>query len=135
MNITTGTVFPNTWRRIKLQHVSLAAGLALAASVAIAAWPNAEAPNGAPASAGRPASAASLPQPLTVFYIVGSQAEAATLEVALATSGQEVAQARQTRVIVADPADEASRLQLSVLFAEQAHGVLQNTQAIDLRQP
>jgi len=135
MNLSIGTTFPTTWKRTKLQYAGFAAAIALAASVAVAAWPGGGSPSATTGNPARPAAASSVPQPETVFYIVGSQAEADTLEAAIAASGQEAAGATsEMRVIVADPADEASRLQLSVLFAEQANGVLQNTQAIDLRQ-
>ncbi len=77
------------------------------------------------------AAGASVSQPETGVYIVRSQAGATALQAIIATAGQE-GPVTEMRVIVADPNDlEAKRL-LSVLFADYANGVLQNTQLVDL---
>jgi hypothetical protein len=66
------------------------------------------------------------------MYVVGSEAQAAALRAVVAEAGQEVAAGGMT-VLVADPADEAMRRQLRILFEDYASGVLQNVQVIDLR--
>jgi hypothetical protein len=130
MNFTTGRTFPSrsTWTR--LQYAALPAGLALALGAALAiGWPanistgGTTSPAVAPPAAFQPAAE----QVETTIYIVGSQAEAEALESAAINEGG----TGPTRVVVAaSPEDDA---RVSFMASEQAHGVLQGTNIIDLR--
>src|SRR3990172_6879182 len=76
MNLTIGTTFPNTWKRIRMQHVSLACGLALAvgAVIGLSAWQGGGSAGPRGGSGTEPITVASS-QPVVTFYIVGSAEE------------------------------------------------------------
>ena len=87
MNLTIGSTFPNTWKRIKTQHLVdlCGAALALSAVVGVGAWQVSESGGG---SAG--GSTLSLPQraaaPTQVYYIADSPQQAQAL-----TAGEQMA--------------------------------------------
>ena len=132
MNLTIDTTIPDTWKRIRVQYVSLACGLALAvgALAAFAGWPEGRGGDARVTAPTLSAASRVAPQPETVFYIVDSHEEAATLEAALTGTGLENhGSYTDRRVIVA-----SEQPSLDVLFAEQANGILQNVQVVDLRE-
>ena len=73
MNLTIGSTFPTTWKRIKTQHLVAICGAALAisAAVGVGAWQASELGGGSGQSIAR-----SVPQPFAapthVYYIVDS---------------------------------------------------------------
>src|SRR3990170_4943007 len=109
MNLTIGTAFPNTWKRIRMQYVSLACGLALAvgAVVGLSAWQGGSAGSSVSPTTD-PARVASS-QPAVTFYIVGSAEEARAFYVAQQARLQPAASQQPLAVpIVAGSFDESA---------------------------
>ena len=90
MNLTIGSTFPTTWKRIKTQHLVAICGAALAisAAVGVGAWQATESGGGSGQSVVR-----SVPQPFAapthVYYIVDSPTQA----LAITTGEQEAGMA------------------------------------------
>jgi hypothetical protein len=94
MNLRSINSVASTWKRIKIQYVTLAAGLALAMSVAAAAGAFDRGAAKTPAASvssqestlgtnrGTDSSTVSTPVPQTIVYIVDSQLEADAIETA-----------------------------------------------------
>jgi hypothetical protein len=81
MNITSGSALTNPWKGIKVQYVSLACGLALAGAIAVSLEGLPQTGSGSDPAA--PATSISAPaKPVARLYIVGSEEEAAVLELA-----------------------------------------------------
>jgi hypothetical protein len=82
MNLTIGSTFPTTWKRIKMQYVVAAAGAAIALSVAIGAGVS---PLGdSSSSPAAPASTSAVQRPVLpphTVYIVSSAEQAAQMAV------------------------------------------------------
>ena len=81
MSINLGNAADNTWKRIRLQHVTLAAGLALAVSsaVAIGGWQSDGSPASSTTKPSQPAGASWALRddtPQVVFYLVANQEQA-----------------------------------------------------------
>ena len=115
MNLTIASTIPNTWKRIRVQYVSLACGLALAvaALVGFAAWPESEGRDASPTvAASRPAAAA---QVEVTYYIVGSEAEARAFEAA--SSKSIPIEGQRAIVIFAETQEAADQLLLDFAFA------------------
>ena len=80
MSINLGNAADNTWKRVRLQHVTLAAGLALAVSsaIAIGGWQSDGVAVPSPAIRSLPADVALTrwaETPQVVFYIAATQAQ------------------------------------------------------------
>jgi hypothetical protein len=83
MNITSGSTFANPWKHIKIQYVSLVCGLALAGAIAVSLDAAPLPRTGSDSGSAAPSSRMSLPvKPIAALYIVGSEDEAAVLELA-----------------------------------------------------
>lgn len=143
MNLTIGNTTFNTWKRIKLQYVAVACGLAIAASAAIALPGLRSTDESAPAA--RPSLAFSTgirapgQTPHVVFYLVGSEAQAALVRAGVQEAYREQLSTGipgpliQTVAIVANTPDEAVAVQAMVHAAnneEQSGAVYE---LIDLR--
>jgi hypothetical protein len=136
---TTGITLTSPWKRIKVQYVSLACGLALATAVIGYAGIQ-EAGSGERSAAARGGVSETLAKtnPDThVIYIVGSEAErdrvltdAAEVTHLLVASGQEAA---HVLAIVASPGAEFDEHVVSGMLADANSGLLVNTQVVDLR--
>ena len=110
MNLTIGTTFPNTWKRIRMQYVSLACGLALAvgAVIGLSAWQGGGSAGPSVGSGTEPITVASS-QPAVTFYIVGSAEEAQAFYVAQQARLQPAASQQPLAVpIVAGSFDESA---------------------------
>jgi hypothetical protein len=83
MNITSGSTLTNPWKHIKIQYVSLVCGLALAGAIAVSLDSSPLPRTGSDSGSAAPSSRISLPvKPTAALYIVGSEDEAAVLELA-----------------------------------------------------
>jgi hypothetical protein len=136
MNLTIGTTRVSTWKQIKAQYVAAACGLALGASALVATSPW-QHTSTRPASPVATAPTVSLFQPAGphqfIYFLVGSQAEAAQLQATLSSewAGYE-ASARDTGVdvLVVDSPQKES------LIGESARELMQqgaNYRFVDLR--
>ena len=87
MNITIGTGNVNTWRRFKAQYVAAVCGLALAVSALMVSSPwqqDSARPTPSAVASNVPASQPSQPEGF-VYYLMGSQQEAAVMQSLLST--------------------------------------------------
>jgi len=83
MNTSIGNTVPASWKRIRIQYVSLACGLALAGAIAVSLDESPLPRTGSDSGSAAPSTRISLPvKPAAALYIVGSEDEAAVLEFA-----------------------------------------------------
>jgi hypothetical protein len=136
MNLTQSTAFPKTQSRVRGQHVALAGAIAVAVALVIglAGWPDAGGGHQRPSVPQVESYAPLAPtQARMVLYIVGSEAEAASITEASreAVNLPEVEQA--VLVMMVPHGDQASEFQLATMLAEQGAGALAETLIMDLR--
>jgi hypothetical protein len=109
MNITSGSTITNPWKRIKVQYVSLACGLALAGAIAISLEGLPQTGSGSDPAV--PSTRISFPvKPVAALYIVGSEEEAAVIELARKERGFD-AGSWESLVIARSEQEAASFLQ------------------------
>jgi hypothetical protein len=90
MNITSGSTFSNPWKRIRIQYVSLVCGLALAGAIAVSLDASPLPLSGSDSGSAAPSTRISFPvKPAAALYIVGSEDEAAVLELARKERGSD----------------------------------------------
>jgi hypothetical protein len=83
MNPSIGSTVPAAWKRIRIQYVSLACGLALAGAIAVSLDASSLPGTGSDSGSAAPSTRISAPvRPAAALYIVGSEEEAAVLEFA-----------------------------------------------------
>jgi hypothetical protein len=83
MNSSIGNTVPAVWKRIRIQYVSLACGLALASAIAVSLDASPLPRTGSGSGSAAPSTRISVPvKPAAALYIVGSEDEAAVLELA-----------------------------------------------------
>jgi hypothetical protein len=81
MNPSITNTVPAAWKRIRIQYVSLACGLALAGAIAVSLDESPLPRTGSDSGSAAPSTRISLPvKPTAALYIVGSEDEAAVLE-------------------------------------------------------
>ena len=143
MSIKFGDAADNTWKRIRLQHVTLVAGLALAVSsaVAVGGWQGDGSPApslSSPSRSGGGASARSADAHQVVVYLVASQEQvdrAAYVENAVAAefgSVQASYLSRTVHVLLARTLEQQAEAEYFI--AEQSRGAIGVTFSyIDLR--
>jgi hypothetical protein len=111
MNFTSGSTLSNPWKRIKVQYVSLACGLALAGAIAVSLEGLPQTGSGSDPAA--PATRISFPvRPAAALYIVGSEDEAAILELARKERGFDAVSWQS--IVVARSEQEAASIQLDI---------------------
>ena len=145
MNLTLGNTFPRTWKRFGVQHVALAAAAAIALSVVLAAGFTLSGDSGGGKSTGTiGTSGARISAPAapndTIYYVVGSQAEATRLQDAMAIAALEAGAAgyewvspeRIVPVIIETP-DQEMQLQAMLMELQQANSYTGDVRVIDLR--
>ena len=136
MNLGTSTGYNNTWKRIKTQHIAVAAAAALAASALIGGVaiqeqsaaqhePSQQTARTVPAFdvAGSPSQA--------LIYVVGSEAEASALRASFVSADYETEENVLRDVIVVDsPEGEAG---LQIMQAEVQTAGVTHTTIVDQR--
>jgi hypothetical protein len=113
MNITNGSTLANPWKRIKLQYVSLACGLALAGAIAVSLDASPLPRSGSDSGSAAPSTRISFPvKPAAALYIVGSEDEAAILELARKERGLDAGSWEST--VIARSEQETASIQQDV---------------------
>jgi hypothetical protein len=141
MNLTISTTAINTWKRIKVQHITALCGLtlALSAAVAVGGWQTNERSNPVSSSSALSASPEirTFEKQYVLYFITGSQLQAAAMQLQIAeeTSGTPNPPSEwAVHFFVADTpeAEETTHRSIDVATNElMAHGL--SVQVVDLR--
>jgi hypothetical protein len=144
MNLTVATV-STTWKRLKLQYVSLACGLGLAVAAAVSAGALDQDRSAPPESSSQPVSSsppvtARLPEPgIVIAYIVDSQEQVASIEEtasqeALAAASNGLPLPNATRYYFDSASPEVDQRVSDLSWDLWASGINSNFEVVDLRQ-
>jgi hypothetical protein len=127
MNHTIARTTPDTRKLVTLQHVVLAVGLSAVITAAVViGWQAASSGSGPPEAAAVPSSVGQASAPPSTLYIVESQAQADALN----SAANEGLGGPVGVIVASGPGAEEH---LTMLFFEDAHGMMQNTRIVDLR--
>jgi hypothetical protein len=113
MNPSIGNTVPAAWKRIRIQYVSLACGLALAGAIAVSLDASSLPGTGSDSGSAALSTRISAPvRPAAALYIVGSEDEAAVLELARKERGFDWGSWES--VVIARSEQEAASIQQDV---------------------
>jgi hypothetical protein len=128
----------NTWKRIKTQHIAVAAAAALAASAfigGVAVQDRTSSPRTPSQQVVNPTGlrlevVRNVP-PGLLLYVVGSEAEAAALQASFSSAAQESETAVTRDIMVVDSSEDEGNLQIAQAEALSGGGI--STTFVDLR--